>query len=346
MLKKYNILFILFIIYANTYLHGQQPITPPPPVCPGEKGMQYFVDGSNKDSYYTWFVVGGTPVNDGKPNDDSITIDWIESSDIISYSLKVIERSPQGCEGDTVSVDIGFKDNSKVILLDGAPNAIICEDSILELVPSGGDFIEYEWNDGVSHAKTHFVTESAQYWVHVTNADGCQSSDTVAISVVKLPEIEIGDTIQPCNETIELDAGHYETTRWSTGSIDQVIEVGEVDYDSLIWVKVTDFYGCSASDSVLVIKCIDAIDVPTAFTPNDDGFNDTWVIDGIERFENAEVRVYNRKKVLVFESTGEYEPWDGNAENGRVLPVDSYHYVIDLKDPNQKIEQGFVTIVY
>ncbi|MBN2521508.1 MAG: gliding motility-associated C-terminal domain-containing protein, partial [Bacteroidales bacterium] len=272
-------------------------------------------------------------------------VDWIESSDIDHYSLSVFEISEIGCKGDTVSVDIGFKDNSKVILLKGAPNAKICEGELLELIPEGGEFIEYEWNDGLSRAPTYLVWESGQYWVHVTNADGCQSVDTVIVRVMPLPKIEIGDTIQPCNETIELNAGNYKTN-WSTGSIDQVIEIGEVDYDSLIWVNVTDNNNCSASDTLLVLPCSNPLDIPTAFTPNGDGFNDTWVIDGIERFENAEVRVYNRKKVLVFESTGKYEPWDGKAGNGRVLPVDSYHYVIDLKDPDLDIEQGFVTIVY
>jgi gliding motility-associated-like protein len=345
LVKKLYISYILIILHANFLILGQtDKIIPPPDVCPGEKGMQYGVEGY-ENSTFIWIVEGGEIVADDNAVDNIITVDWTESSDIIKYSLHVIEISAQNCIGDTVSVDIGFKDHSKVILLDGIETVQICPDSTLE-IDAGDGFASYDWNEGESHAQKYYVTQSKTVRVDVTNDDGCTSFDEVTVRVTPRPVVELGDTIQPCNETIELDAGRFSTFRWSTGNIDQIFEIGEVDYDSLIWVDVEDFYGCKASDSVLVMRCIDAIDVPSAFTPNGDGYNDVWEIDGIDRFENAEVRVFNRKKILVFESIGLYQPWDGKAANGKLLPVDSYHYIIDLKDDELEIEQGFVTIVY
>ena len=210
--------------------------------------------------------------------------------------------------------------------------------------------MSYAWTPGNSQGRYLYVNETNRYSVTGTTKDGCESFDEVTVVVNDLPEVDLGeDTMEICSLT-ELDAGgNIEFYTWSTGDISQRIEVNEPESDSLVWVKVEDEYGCVAYDSVYLVNCFDPIKIPSAFTPNPpsgDGTNDLWVIEGIERFEKAEIRVFNRKKVLVFESIGPYEPWDGRGGNGKVLPIDSYHYIIDLKDPDVPVKQGFVTIVY
>ncbi|MGB3464288.1 MAG: cadherin domain-containing protein, partial [Cyclobacteriaceae bacterium] len=80
----------------------------------------------------------------------------------------------------------------------------------------------------------------------------------------------------------------------------------------------------------------------TAFTPNGDGVNDTWIIDNITLHPNAKVAIINREANTVFESVGYQEPWDGTYE-GKDLPVDTYYYVIDLGDG--RTYEGFVMIL-
>jgi large repetitive protein len=90
------------------------------------------------------------------------------------------------------------------------------------------------------------------------------------------------------------------------------------------------------------------LDIPGGFTPNGDGTNDTWSIRssaGETAFENAVVRVYNKRGVLVFESTGLGREWDGKF-NGSSLPADSYFYTIDLHNPfGRNRYKGVVTIL-
>lgn len=69
--------------------------------------------------------------------------------------------------------------------------------------------------------------------------------------------------------------------------------------------------------------------VYTGLTPNGDGINDFWVIQGVERFESAIVSVYDRWGQLVFKSTGYAKPWDG-TNKGKSLPMAAYYYVIEL----------------
>jgi gliding motility-associated-like protein len=79
-------------------------------------------------------------------------------------------------------------------------------------------------------------------------------------------------------------------------------------------------------------------------TPNGDGFNDDWVIGGLEFFPTALVQVYNRWGQLLFESRGYNQRWDGTW-NGRLVSVADYYYVITY-DVNRDPLTGTVTVKY
>lgn len=95
-------------------------------------------------------------------------------------------------------------------------------------------------------------------------------------------------------------------------------------------VTVTTPEGCTAQDSVLV-TVVPEVDIPSGFTPNGDGWNDTWVIGLIELFPLCEVEIYNRWGEMLFRSVGYNTPWDGRY-NGAPVPVGTYYYVIQLND--------------
>lgn len=86
--------------------------------------------------------------------------------------------------------------------------------------------------------------------------------------------------------------------------------------------------------------------VYTGLTPNADGINDEWVIQGVERFESAIVTVYDRWGQLVFKSTGYAKPWDG-TNKGKSLPMGAYYYVIELNSLEVEIPPitGVVSIL-
>jgi len=86
--------------------------------------------------------------------------------------------------------------------------------------------------------------------------------------------------------------------------------------------------------------------VYNSFTPNGDGFNDVWLIKGIERFEDALVTIYDRWGQTVFRSLGYGTPWDG-TNRGKFLPMGAYYYVIELNSPEITIPPitGVVSII-
>jgi gliding motility-associated-like protein len=82
---------------------------------------------------------------------------------------------------------------------------------------------------------------------------------------------------------------------------------------------------------------------PNAFTPNNDGVNDTWDIKNIENFPRSVVDIFNRWGKMVYSSIGYSVPWDGRYK-GTNLPTDVYYYVINPNDGG-KVISGSVTII-
>jgi gliding motility-associated-like protein len=111
---------------------------------------------------------------------------------------------------------------------------------------------------------------------------------------------------------------------------------------------VTDANGCAEGLNVTVAfsEGSTCVTVPMVITPNGDGKNDTWMIKNIDIYPNAEVLVYSRWGKTVFKTKNiSANPWDGRF-NGKLLPTDSYHYILYLNDSEgSKPRTGTVTIV-
>ena len=69
--------------------------------------------------------------------------------------------------------------------------------------------------------------------------------------------------------------------------------------------------------------------VPTAFTPNDDGNNDSFCPEGLrmDKYESYEFFIFNKWGEIIFETDKINECWDGaDSQNG------SYAWAIVIVD--------------
>ncbi len=111
-------------------------------------------------------------------------------------------------------------------------------------------------------------------------------------------------------------------------------------------VVVTDFNSCAASADidVDVIGTSNCIEIPEIITPNNDGYNDTWIIKNIDLFPNAEVFVFSRWGKQVFNTKNiPANAWDGTFK-GKLLPTDSYHFILHLNDGSEP-RTGVISII-
>ncbi len=80
--------------------------------------------------------------------------------------------------------------------------------------------------------------------------------------------------------------------------------------------------------------------VVNAFSPNGDGVNDIWFIQGISAYGSNVVTIYNRwgDEIQSFQDYNNTDvSWDGNNKNGSPVTSGTYFYVIEFPDENQQI---------
>ena len=106
--------------------------------------------------------------------------------------------------------------------------------------------------------------------------------------------------------------------------------------------------GCVDVDSIVVDIAYELI-IPTGFSPNNDGQNDTWEIWNIDRFPDNEVEIYNRWGSLVWKGSNytNEDGWRGQNMKGGELPIGTYFFVVTINnDPRyEEPYSGPVTII-
>lgn len=91
--------------------------------------------------------------------------------------------------------------------------------------------------------------------------------------------------------------------------------------------------------------------VPNGFSPNDDTFNDWFNIQGLyDIFTEHQLKIYNRYGDIIFEGDND-KPWSGEINSGlnnhgKIAPVGTYYYILNLNDPNYRPMVGWVYVNY
>lgn len=118
----------------------------------------------------------------------------------------------------------------------------------------------------------------------------------------------------------------------------------EVTGDFRVTLYVTNDIGCTDSISRAYYKVIPdlVLEIPNAFSPNGDGINDRWEVDGLKARPNATTEIFNRYGQVVFKGIG-FAPWDGTWK-GQLLPFGTYYYIIKPA-PGEKTYAGWVSLL-
>lgn len=305
-----------------------------PSAC-GNGKVRYRMRGQPGSSFL-WHVDGGEQVA-YYASGDSIDVLWNNLP--VKHSLSCQEYPATSCPGPLVSTNIDVISTTSGLIT----RTLLCDGQNIELKADNG-FSRYRWQDGSSGA-TLKATSPGIYWVDISKGK-CTVRDSMEVVFVPTPVVKLGrDTFICSPDQLLLDAGNPGMTyEWSNGGRTQTIWANEGD--GLIWVKVTNDNNCSAIDSIRVKPCspLNYLFIPNVFTPNGDGVNEVWRIGGLQYFPGTVVKLFDRWGRQIFVSEPGYpKPWDGKRE-GKLLPMDAYFYVIDLKDGSAPI-RGSVTLV-
>ncbi len=305
-------------------------------------------------------------IEKAKCHDDNVKLKAVATGGQPPYSYKWSNgyKNPELSTDSSgiyyVTVTDNKKDHVKASVIARKPKAFKIKSLIGDIECAGNDdgFItievkggtggyQYAWSTGETTASLNDI-KGGEYTVIVTDENGCytkksfyvEEPDSITVSYnidqPYCPEVADGSIY------LTADGGSlsYNYT-WSNGYNSYYIEnLSEGVYT----VTVSDINDCKHIKTItLSAKNRACINPPNAFSPNDDGTNDTWEIKNIENYPGASFEIYNKWGELIYKCEGDCESWNGKFR-GKPLPVDSYHYFIYLNN-GQKPIVGSVTII-
>ncbi|HEX2967682.1 MAG TPA: gliding motility-associated C-terminal domain-containing protein [Bacteroidales bacterium] len=201
--------------------------------------------------------------------------------------------------------------------------------------------------------KSPAVATTGKYYIKATDAAQCFVIKPVNVSVLNIPAANAGyDQELDYVFTATLSADEPapgETGLWSvysgsgqfTNPSSAITTISNLDAGENVFLWTVTNAVCPSSTDTLSIFVKD-LTAPTLITPNNDGINDFFILDGVENFTANELTVFDRRGVLVFRSRDFKNDWNGMDYNGHPLAEDTYFYV--LKTGNGKQRSGFIVI--
>lgn len=285
------------------------------------------------DATFTYYV-GTTLIHTSNSLNDPFTYQIVENTTI---TVKV--SSPDYCENQS---SITFHINSPTEIQLGG-NINLCFGEMLQMdVLNFADFTSIQWLDPQGNVlgttgrlllNYSDVLIGQTYKVVAENANGCTSEITFVPSDQNQPKIE---TINQTNNSIEVIAtGGVQPYTYYFNGVPQSSNILYNPTATSYVIQVESANGCMGEP-----KTVYFLKIHNAFTPNDDGINDYWTIENLDKMENISLIITDRFGSKVFETTNKNNLiWDGKSK-GRILPTSSYWYNVSWLDPvTQKTEQ-------
>jgi gliding motility-associated-like protein len=268
------------------------------------------------------------------------------------YSLKIVKNNCPSFQYTTVSV-------VQSPTVSAINNVTICRGSSAQLHSQSTNATHFVWMpatglDNSNAANPMATPDSTTTYTLTVSNDGCtdiQPTAKVTVTVLQLPLASAGNPIVLFEGNSAILQGKVSgddvNFYWTPSTFlnnPLLIKPVTTPTDNITYtLHVISNENCGESTSSVLVRVYKKLGIPNTFTPNNDGINDEWDITNINTYPNAEMSIFNRYGQLLFHSIGYPKPWNGTY-NGLPLPVDTYYYVIKLKEDNLPIVSGWVLI--
>ncbi len=278
-----------------------------------------------------------------------------------SLYIKVINKNNNGCEGlgeFTILTEAIPKfeiESPQILCLNTTP---------LVLEVTNNTNFNYSWikndNPSVILSNTYQVDayEEGEYSITVfdTNTNySCEytqivkviASNSASIDINAITIIDDSNNNSITIDTTYLGEGDYEFALFNDTGIVRDYQT-EPYFDNLegdiYTISIKDTFNCGFPAEIQV----SVIDFPDFFTPNNDGYNDTWSIQGVNAtfYPNSTITIFDRYGKKIAEIPIDSNGWDG-LYNGKILPSTDYWYSISLVDPtgNTRNKKGHFSLL-
>ena len=212
--------------------------------------------------------------------------------------------------------------------LNSFPATIILDGGIVNDIPNN---FFYNWSTGETTIEIE-INEPGTYSVDVMEVNGCTNRRTVIVqasNTATINNIIVEEASENNSITVEVSGeGDYQFSLDFENGPYQDSNIFENVQSGIRTIYIRDKNGCG-----VVFESFPVIGFPKFFTPNGDGQNDFWTIDGFDEafLQNSKVQIFNRhgKVLTVLSASNPF--WDGRY-NGRLMPTDDYWFSVTLQD--------------
>nr|WP_314896011.1 T9SS type B sorting domain-containing protein [uncultured Flavobacterium sp.] len=255
-----------------------------------------------------------------------------------SKTIFLRAENNEGCYG-TGHFEIIVEPTPKInvlenrILCEGLTNPSIVLDSGI-LAPELTSDYTYSWSTGET-TPTISVNKEGDYSVVVKNKSGCTTTRKSVVTLSYLAKINniIVHDLQSINHVVidvtnpndYLYMIHFQNGTETSFQSSTLFENVPGGFHELI-VENND--GCGQ-----IMKSFAVLEAPKFFTPNGDGYNDSWNLKGINTifYKNAVIYIFDRYGKLLKQLFSSSPGWDGTFYK-EPLPADDYWFTIKLED--------------
>ncbi len=198
----------------------------------------------------------------------------------------------------------------------------------------------YLWSNSGQTSSTAINLSGGLHTVIISDSIGCIKSDSITVTVIPGLALNFSGLVNNyCKDStsgrvqINVSGGSAPYSfLWSNGdTTSMAMNLAE----GYIRVEVTDAIGCNEIDSIEISNSTDCqLQLPTAFSPNNDSKNDYYEIKGLALYPENIVKVFNRWGNEVF-SKENYKntDWYGQNNSGKELPDGTYFVIFESKNP-------------
>lgn len=255
-----------------------------------------------------------------------------------SYSVTVSNYC--GSQSDTVSIALI---NMPAIAL--PTDTILCKNKSITLNAKMNGSYHFLWNDG-NETSTRIINKSGVYSLTVSDEHNCTKQSTINVVESDIPNISLPQDTTFCDSIsliIKLPDNDYSYI-WNNQTSGNILVINQ---EGTYTVTASNICGVK-TDSIAIRKtdCNALINVPSAFSPNNDDRNDIIYAMG-QNIENVHFTIYNRLGQIMFETNDITRGWDGKL-NDRNVDVGIYFYIISAystKDKHFIEKQGSITLL-
>jgi gliding motility-associated-like protein len=200
-----------------------------------------------------------------------------------------------------------------------------CEDQVVE-INAYCEGCVYDWG-GYFEPIYYAINEGGIHTVELTNELGCTSLYSYSINVMSSPQIVLDSLYEFCEGTSGVISADVIPTNasiiWNDNDTGPVINVYE---EGIYYAYASNLCGSDeTSTTVYFDMCFCEVWSPSAFTPDNDGVNDTFYpvieCDAL----SYKLNIFNRWGEVVFSSNNQGEVWIGNVNNGDYFAIDGVY---------------------